>query len=262
MFKQGICVNYRQEGVFSAVKAAGADYVELNFADVGSASPEKVRELRDELSALGLPCLGYNGMFPWNGMKVTGPKKDYVLIDEYLASHAENIRGLGSKFVVFGSHGARRVDGDDNTLENAFEELVVLLRDHVAPVFRREGLVCAVEPLSVDTLVHTVADGARLVELVNQPEIRLLADTFHMYRNGEDLSEMEKYGRLLSHIHVGEGVHRNYPKVGDGVDYSRIFDILRRVNYQGAVSVESDLNGCDFAQVAKESMDCFRLAQG
>lgn len=262
MIKQGICVNYRREGVFEAAKAGGADYVELNFADVGSASSETVRELADRLSALSLPCLGYNGMFPWNGMKVTGPKKDYAQIDEFLHRQTENIRPLKSKFVVFGSHGARRIDDDDNTLENAFEELVVLLRDHIAPVFRKEGLICAIEPLSVDNLVHTVADGARLAELVNQPEIRLLADTFHMYRNGEDLDEILTYGHLLSHVHVGEGVHRKYPEVGDGVDYRRIFENLRKVNYEGVVSVEADLNGRDFAEVAKASMDCFRLAQG
>ena len=92
MIKQGICVNYRREGVFEAAKAGGADYVELNFADVGSASPETVRELADRLSALNLPCLGYNGMFPWNGMKVTGPKKDYAQIDEFLHRQTENIR--------------------------------------------------------------------------------------------------------------------------------------------------------------------------
>ena len=260
MFKQGICVNFQKEGAFEACKNAGADFVELNYADMGNQTDGQIREIRDRLSDLGLVCLGYNGMFPWNGMKVTGEQKDYGLIDEYLHARAEKLACMGSKYVVFGSHGARKIGGD-NTLENATEELVVLLHDHVAPIFRKAGLVCAIEPLSVDDLVHTVADGARLTEMVNQPEIRLLADTFHMYRNGETYEDILPYGHLLSHVHIGEGANRFYPAIGDGMEYEKLISILRQVNYQGVLSVEADLHGEAFSAVALRSMEALRHAQ-
>ena len=153
-----------------------------------------------------------------------------------------------------------RLDGD-NTIENATEELAVLLHDHVAPIFRRAGLICAVEPLCVDDLVHTVADGARLANMVNLPEIRLLADTFHMYRNGETYEDILPHGHLLSHVHIGEGAKRFYPAVDDGMEYEKLFSVLSQVNYGGVVSVEADLNGEEFSAVALRSMEALRKAQ-
>ena len=137
----------------------------------------------------------------------------------------------------------------------------MLLHDHVAPVFRRAGLICAIEPLCVDDLVHTVADGARLANMVNLPEIRLLADTFHMYRNGETYEDILPHGHLLSHVHIGEGAKRFYPAVGDGMEYEKLIAILRQVNYGGVLSVEADLNGEEFPAVALRSMEALRKAQ-
>ncbi len=260
MFKQGVCANFRKENVFFDAKKAGADYVELAYCELANATDDEIAALAQQLKELDLPCLGYNCMFPWSGMKVTGKTRDFVAIDEYLHRQVERLSILDSRYVVFGSHGARKLDGD-NAIENATEELVELLSDHVAPIFRKAGLICAIEPLSVDDLVHTVADGARLAEKVNLPEIRLLADTFHMYRNGETYEDILPHGHLLSHVHVGEGAERYYPKTGDGMHYERLFEVLRQVQYSGVVSVEADLKGKDFYMETKEAMDALRLAQ-
>ena len=250
--KIGICIDWRNQEQILASAKAKADFVELGFFSFSNATAEEIQALKEQLASLSLPCLSYNLMFPWAGMKVTGKTRDFARIDEYLYSQMEKLQVLDSRNVVFGSGGARALDGD-NTREQAYEEMAELLALHVGPIFKQYGFVCTIEALSdAAPLVTTVEDALTLAKMANHPNIKVLVDFYHVMKNGEPLDTILEAPHLLSHVHTAS-FERHYPTLTDGTDYSSQFAVLKKAGYDGLVSIEAHLNG-DFAQCAKESI--------
>lgn len=231
-----VCVNQKKTD-FARLKQAGVDGVELNFSSLYDMTEEETRSLAKKLREVDLPVVSCNGMFP-GSIKVTGKSRDFSCINEYLRVCTEKASILGVKTVVFGSSVARALDGD-NTRENAYGELSELLRDHIAPIFRAYGMTCSIEPLSECDLVHTLQDALLLAKMADAPEVGILADFFHVLKNGEPLSDIRACAPYLFHTHIASfDQDRCYPRTGDADDYPAIFRVLREIGYDGAMSIE------------------------
>ena len=249
--KIGICVNWRDQEQILATAKAKADFVELGFSSFENATAEEIAALKDQLNSLSLPCLSYNLMFPWN-MKVTGQTRDFVRIDEYLHAQMEKLQVLGTRNVVFGSGGARALDGD-NTRERAYDEMAELLALHVGPIFEKYGATCTIEALSdAAPLVTTTKDAITLAQMANHPQIKVLVDFYHVMRNGEPIDTILQAPHLLSHVHTASQ-ERFYPTLADGTDYAAQFDVLHKAGYDGLVSIEGRSQG-DFAPCVAEGI--------
>ena len=48
---------------------------------------------------------------------------------------------------------------------------------------------------------HTLEEGARLLERLNLPNVKLLADSYHIARSGED-PHVERYREWIGHLHI------------------------------------------------------------
>jgi len=76
------------------------------------------------------------------------------------------------------------------------------------------------------------------VELVDNPSIKLMADTFHMNIEDKDPdSSIEKMGDRLVHVHANEN-DRGTPGSGH-VDWEGISSALKKIEYEGALVIES-----------------------
>ena len=71
---------------------------------------------------------------------------------------------------------------------------------------------------------------------MNRPEIRVLADFFHMDEEDEPLETLREHREWLVHIHLADTGRRN-PGTGS-YDYDRFFGLLREIDYQGMMSAE------------------------
>ncbi|MFP3711872.1 TIM barrel protein, partial [Paraburkholderia sp. SIMBA_009] len=62
------------------------------------------------------------------------------------------------------------------------------------------------EPLNrkESNLVNSVADGARLAKALNRPEVRGLADFYHMDEEAEPLDALREHCAWLAHIHLAD----------------------------------------------------------
>lgn len=76
-----------------------------------------------------------------------------------------------------------------------------------------------------------------IVRAVNRPEIRLLADIFHMARAGETPSDLAAVVDLLAHVHVAECAERTAPCVM-GDDFRPWFSVLRAAGYAQGIGLE------------------------
>jgi sugar phosphate isomerase/epimerase len=96
-----------------------------------------------------------------------------------------------------------------------------------------------IEPLNraETNLVNSLEEGARIVEAVNHPNLKLLCDIYHMMREDEPASEIVKYGKYIRHCHIAEREERTSPGT-KGDDFRPYFKALKEIGYKGCVSIE------------------------
>ena len=100
----------------------------------------------------------------------------------------------------------------------------------------------AIEPLNrfETDLVNTVEQALELCDLVNRPNVGLLLDTFHMNIEEKSIADAVRSAKeRLFHIQVSEN-DRGTPGSGH-VPWAEFFDVLREVQYDGQIVVESFL---------------------
>jgi sugar phosphate isomerase/epimerase len=102
-----------------------------------------------------------------------------------------------------------------------------------------QGVRFALEPINryETDLIHTVAEGLDLLDLVEAENIGLLLDTFHMNIEEPDIEKsILLCGKRIYHFHVADS-NRWYPG-GGHLDFASILKALYSTGYQGYVSGE------------------------
>ena len=230
----GVCASVANA---AAVKSAGGDYVEESVQ--GFLMPDKPEsEFLEKVRAAAaspLPVLACNGFLP-AALKSVGPDARHDEIAAYAGTAFRRAREIGITTVVFGSSGSRSIpEGFDRA--EARRQFVALLR-RLGPIAQSSGVVVAVEPLNRDetNFINTVAEGAAVVREAGHPNIRLLADIYHMLRENEGPEALVDAGPLLRHVHLAEKDRRTPPGVA-GDDFRPYLRALRRAGYAGAISL-------------------------
>ena len=195
-----------------------------------------------KIKARNIPFVAANNFIP-GGMKVYGFGKE---MEEYVEKTLRNLASLGMQCVVFGSGGARqRPDGVSD--EDYKKELCRFLR--MCSVYaERYGVDVVIEPLNYKecNVLNTVKETYDLAKELNLPGIRVLADIYHMYQNGETPDILFEAKDLLSHVHVADPETRSYPGVTDSAYLCDFMKVLRDIGYSGTVSIEC--NGFPYAE--------------
>ncbi len=171
-------------------------------------------------------------------LKCVGPDRDLDAVLSYCKTVMERARELGLQTIVFGSGGARTVP--DYPEEKGLPEFIETCRE-MAPIAQAHDITIVVEPLSGNDFINYLWEGAKIVEAVDHPNVRLLADFFHMVRNNDSPEEIRRFGELLHHVHVAEPENRTAPGV-EGYDLSPYFEALAEANYDRAISMECRWN--------------------
>ncbi|MBQ6330033.1 MAG: sugar phosphate isomerase/epimerase, partial [Kiritimatiellae bacterium] len=99
-----------------------------------------------------------------------------------------------------------------------------------------------IEPLRPNEtdIIHYVWQGLQIVEEVNSPRLRQLADIFHMMMGREPAESIVKAGDRLMHCHIAEWKTRQFPGHDPEQTYrlKPYFDALKEIGYAGGVSCE------------------------
>lgn len=128
--------------------------------------------------------------------------------------------------------GRRRTDDEWARVVEGLASLVNSLDDC--------GVTLALEPLNrFETyFLNTAADAVALCDTVGHPRIGILFDTFHANIEEKTIgAPVEAAGSRIKHVHACEN-DRGIPGSGH-VDWRGLFDALRRINYDGWITIES-----------------------
>ena len=86
-------------------------------------------------------------------------------------------------------------------------------------------------------ILNTAEEGVRFCQEVDNPNVKLLLDTFHMNIEEDSIPDaIRRAGGLLSALHVGEG-NRKIPGQGH-LPWAEIGQALRDINFTGDVVME------------------------
>ena len=218
---------------YNAVIQAGFDFAEATVGLIMQLTDDDIKRAADE----GLRFQVFNSFIPPSLAIATTPLAE---LESYVDKAMGRMKALGAECVVFGSGGARRDAGDKvydfirmcNSLAN------------------KHAMYIALEPLNKGETnwLHTVKDGFDICCKLDLPNLKCLADAYHMFKEEEPATILIEVAKYLTHVHVSDG-DRGYPG-RDGGEYLRQFSAeLKKSGYTGRVSAE-----CGFKDFIKESV--------
>jgi D-psicose/D-tagatose/L-ribulose 3-epimerase len=250
----GYCTSLKN---LRTAKAAGFDYVELSTTEIATMPDADFDKAAREIKDVGLPVPATNLFLPAT-LKVTGPEIDTAQQMKYVTAAFDRLSSLGTRIVVFGSGGARRVP-DGFAHDEAFGQLVDFGR-RIAPLARSRGITVAVEPLRHEetNIINSAAEGLQLVEAIADPGFQLMIDFYHLASEQEDPAIIRRAKAHLRHLHMANPQGRVFPHVWDEYDYGPFFAALREIGYDQRISVEASAK--DVAAEAPQAIALLRHA--
>lgn len=255
MIKFGVCCDADRARL---VQEAGYDYFEMNFGAFAALPEEEFLKIKNQLRSLDIRSEAMNGMLPGT-FRLTGEEADLAPVKPFLQRGFARAAEVGTRVVVFGSGAARNVPegfSDTARVYDQLEEYLYLASDCAA----ESGIVTAIEPLSFRecNVLNLVSEAAYLAARVDRPNVRVLADYFHVARNKEDTESIVGFAHRMAHCHIAHPTQRVIPQPGDGGDYTPFFSALRKANYDGRVSIEGRI-GWDDDAVITQLKDALQL---
>lgn len=227
------------------LKELGFDFIEVGTLETlqPEMSDADYAPLLAKLKTCALPMRSCNGFIP-KSFRLTGPETDHDAALKYALTACRRADELGIPFIVLGSGSARRApEGFDLAKANAqFIEFSRRLGDQIKDF----KVTIVVEPLnkSETNVVNTVVEGINCVKTIDHERVRLLADFYHMLREGESPDSIRKAGPLIRHCHIAELEGRMAPGT-KGEDLSGFFAALKQIGYVGGISCECQWPGQD-----------------
>ena len=219
------------------IRETGYDYMETPVARILNLSDEEMAQAA-ELYKRGEFRVEVTNCFIPGSLPLIGEKADHAAIHAYLEKVMPRLEAVGVEYVVFGSGAARRFP-DDMPVEQAQAELEAFMTEAEA-VARAHNITIVIEPLNrgETNSILSVSAGGEIARRLNLPNLKLLADSYHMELEQEPLTSLVENEDLLRHVHVAEPQRRKIPN-REGGAYLRTFGaVLSGTSYQGRVSIE------------------------
>ncbi len=222
------------------VREIGYDASECGAGMIMSLTDEQFSALVRENEKRSLGLVAANSLIPPT-LPICTDDADFGALRAYSEKLTARLEMLGVKLAILGSGQARRIpDGLDRELGYArLAKFMNMFAEIAAP----HGVRLAIEPLNrfECNVFNTVNESGDFARSLGNDGVCLLADSFHMSREGSDPACVCDYADKLIHCHISEPGSRTYPgspKSSDLTYNVRFANALKNMHYSGAVTVE------------------------
>jgi len=231
----GICNSYKHD---SLLAKAGYIYIEESVGRIlsPSLSQDQFNGQLANLQKTHCKVQSCNGFIPGT-IKIVGPEVDEARVLGYVDTVMQRARQAGVQLIVLGSGAARKIPDGVNPAV-AKKDFIVLGRK-MAEVAAKYDRIIAMESLnSTETnFVNTLAEANEIANAINHPNFKITADIYHMLKENEPPSSIEKARGNLVHCHIAEKEKRTAPGVAKD-DFRPYFKALRNIGFDGRIMVE------------------------
>jgi sugar phosphate isomerase/epimerase len=223
-------------GAFRQAAEWGCQGVEIHFRRAEDLDLQAVKRLMADYR-LGVPTLG-TGMAAGDGLSFSDPRPEIrARTVERVRGHIEFAAEIGSAVtigILSGKLGSGTATERFRLRAQALESLA-----EVCGLARRGGVTILLEPLNryECDYINTLADVVKVADEIGAPNLKLLADTFHMNIEEVDLAASLKAAKpFLGHVHLAD---TNRQALGHGhLDGIGVLSALAEIGYQGYLAFE------------------------
>jgi len=203
-------------------------------------SDTDISRLKTLMLKRGLEFSGFTSIYPPEMILAAPSATARRRSITYTKQLIERAHFLNGKTLVWGSPRSRNIPLGV-PYEKGYRWLVELLRSS-GPLADRRGVSIAIEPINrfESAIIHTAKQALSLSKLVNHKSVGIVYDMFHASLEEESLTEpIFLAGKRLVAVHVSD-CNRKIPGKGH-FDFHPVFSALKRVGYDGFVTLESTL---------------------
>lgn len=232
----GVGAPFEKSGM---LKDAGAGFLTQGVGDflVPDQSDEKFAANLEALKTSKLPVLACNGFIRPKNLRAVGADVNHEGILEWSEVAFRRLAQVGGKFIVFGSSSARELR-DGWPKEKANEQFITLLKK-LGPLAEAHGVTVILEQLRKEecNFINHLSEAAALIRSAEHPNIRLLADLYHMACVGDTPDDLAAAADVLVYMEIAEKAERTAPGV-KGDDFRPYFKALKKIGYKGPINIE------------------------
>lgn len=228
----GLCADIRN---VLEVQDAGYDFIDGKLNQIALWSREEFDQTLELFKKARIKMERCSLLFP-KSMVIIGRQYEEKAMRDYLEVAFSRMNALCCDMVVFGS-GKSRFVPEGMSWQCAYTQLVEVTK-LIGKIASSFNIKVAIEPLNraETNLINSLAEGAALQADVKLPNVGLIADSYHMWQEGEDM------GRILTcapfmHTHIAMKGTRFYP-VEATDEVRQFFSLLKESGYDGTMSIE------------------------
>jgi sugar phosphate isomerase/epimerase len=250
------------------LQASGVDYIlESCVRLLVPDKPEsEFARLRDNALAAALPIGGCNFFLRDPKLRSIGPDADHPRVLAYADTAFRRVREVGGDYIVFGSCTSRRLP-PGWPREKADEQFIALLRA-LGPLAARHNVMLAVEQLNRGecNYINHLHELVAVLSAVDHPQVRGLADLFHMARMDETPEDLARALPWIAILEIAEKETRSIPGTA-GDDFRPYFAALAAGGFSGRIAIESagafdaDAVRRGLATIARQAGDAMRTVK-
>jgi len=218
----------------------GYDAVELTAAlhIPVETSMERRKEVNRWLHSAGIPCSALHYIFDGSVKLSTSHKAEMKKCTEYICKIIDVASDVEARTVIIGSGGKTRSfePGQDRAVVTKCMAEVIHACGEYA---KKKDIILAVEAINryETNFLNTLKEAVEFTEMVDHPNVRTMADTYHM--NIEEVNpaeEIRKYGHTLANLHLADS-NRQAPGEGH-FDFASVAQALKEIKFSEYCSFE------------------------
>ena len=268
--------NPNWKDVFREISESGYHYCEIGPYGF---LPQDLDKSQDYLNELNLEVVGG---FIFDHLNKS---KDHSRIKSKIISTCAFLNKLNAKvFVIIDHISEKRMQTSGNrelSEELSYDQykMMVSFISEISKIAKEEYNLIPVLHPHAGTYIEYDYEIDRLINDVKNDYLSLCLDTAHLTYSGMNPSEtIIKYSQFVKHMHFKDinnkilknvydkkldfdtAVSKNvFAPIGSGmIDFSKIYDSLKKINYQGFATIEQDIDptlGLNALEYAKKSLD-------
>lgn len=239
----GFCTGFATKPLFTLdiplvgrIRRAGYDFPDFPIMAFEKVTPGELAAVREAMGESVCPAAC--NLIPGH-LGLVGDKVDPEAIRSYLRFVLPIMASFGVRHLVLGSAKSRMLPAG-MALGEGKAQFRQILKTCLLPMARRFAMDILIEPLNRTecNLLNTLEESAVFVRETNEPDLLLMADLYHMEKNGEKAETLTDALPLIRHLHIA-GKDRSLPSEGFDPYLSSCIRLIRESGYDGTVSFET-----------------------
>jgi len=226
-----------------AARDAGFDRVQLRVDQIMQLGQDDFESLKSSMATLGIQATVCSGILPPD-VVVSEAGFNLYIWAQYLQEAVNKLSQIGCSRLAWSNGRARILPWEENV--DTMKVQVMQFLYTVCDICEHYGMKVLIEPLSPKrtNFLNTMEQTDEFIGTVGKENLSSMVSLRDLTSIGLTNQSLIRWEHRLEHIHLenpeqSETVRKS-PRRDDGYDYLPFLDALRKIGYDGTVSLPSD----------------------